>query len=90
MEGFADRARREVVATGETVRKRSVVTQDQLTPQELQIARHASVGQTNSEIGAQLFLSRGTVEWHLRNVFDKLEIRYRRELPGALKRPTRA
>jgi DNA-binding CsgD family transcriptional regulator len=90
MEGFAERARRELVATGETVRKRSVETQDQLTPQELQIARLASEGQTNSEIGAQLFLSRRTVEWHLRKVFDKLEIRSRRELPGALKRPTRA
>lgn len=90
MEGFAERARRELVATGEIVRKRSVETRNQLTPQELQIARLASEGQTNSKIGGQLFLSRRTVEWHLRKVFDKLEIRSRRELPGALKRPTRA
>jgi DNA-binding CsgD family transcriptional regulator len=89
MEAFAERARRELLATGETVRKRSVETQDQLTPQELQIARLASEGHTNPEIGAQLFLSRRTVEWHLRKVFDKLEIRSRRELPGALGRATR-
>jgi len=84
MEAFAERTRRELVATGETVRKRSVDTIDQLTPQELQIARLASDGLTNPEIGAQLFLSRRTVEWHLRKVFDKLEIGSRRELPAAL------
>jgi DNA-binding CsgD family transcriptional regulator len=84
MEAFAERARHELMATGETVRKRSVETQDQLTPQELQIARLASEGHTNPEIGAQLFLSRRTVEWHLRKVFDKLAIGSRRELPGAL------
>ena len=86
MEAFAERARHELLATGETVRKRSVETQGQLTPQELQIARLASDGHTNPEIGAQLFLSRRTVEWHLRKVFDKLEIRSRRELPAALGR----
>jgi DNA-binding CsgD family transcriptional regulator len=86
MEAFGERARRELVATGETVRKRSVETQDQLTPQELQVARLASEGRTNSEIGAQLFLSRRTVEWHLRRVFDKLEIGSRRELASALPR----
>jgi DNA-binding CsgD family transcriptional regulator len=86
MEAFAERARRELLATGETVRKRSVETQDQLTPQELQIARLAADGHTNPEIGAQLFLSRRTVEWHLRKVFNKLEIGSRRQLPAALGR----
>jgi DNA-binding CsgD family transcriptional regulator len=86
MEAFAERARRELVATGETVRKRSVATQDELTPQERQIARLASEGATNSEIGAQLFLSRRTVEWHLRKVFEKLEIESRRQLSVALRR----
>jgi DNA-binding CsgD family transcriptional regulator len=90
MEAFGERARRELLATGETVRKRNVETQDQLTPQELQIARLASDGRTNPEIGAQLFLSRRTIEWHLRKVFDKLEIRSRRELPGALRQPRQA
>ena len=85
MEAFGERARRELLATGERVRKRTANTQIQLTPQEMQIARLASDGQTNPEIGAQLFLSRRTVEWHLRKVFDKLEIGSRRELPAALR-----
>jgi ATP/maltotriose-dependent transcriptional regulator MalT len=89
MEAFGERARRELLATGERVRKRNVETQDQLTPQEAQIARLAGDGRTNPEIGAQLFLSRRTVEWHLRKVFDKLEVRSRRDLPAALRRATR-
>ena len=76
--------RRELLATGETVRTRSVETRDELTPQETQIARLASDGRTNPEIGTQLFISPRTVEWHLRNVFTKLEIRSRRELAIAL------
>jgi DNA-binding CsgD family transcriptional regulator len=81
---FAERARRELLATGETVRKRTVETLDDLTPQELQIAHRAADGQTNPEIGAQLFLSPRTVEWHLRKVFGKLGISSRRELRSAL------
>jgi DNA-binding CsgD family transcriptional regulator len=83
-EAFTERARRELVATGETVRTRGVETRDELTAQELQIARLASDGRTNAEIGAQLFISPRTVEWHLRNVFTKLDIRSRRELAIAL------
>ena len=84
MEVFAERARRELLATGETVRKRTVETLDDLTPQELQIAQRAADGQTNPEIGAQLFLSPRTVEWHLRKVFGKLGISSRKELGSAL------
>jgi DNA-binding CsgD family transcriptional regulator len=83
-DAFAERARRELLATGETVRTRSVETRDDLTPQETQIARLASDGRTNPEIGTQLFISPRTVEWHLRNVFTKLDIRSRRELAIAL------
>jgi len=85
MEGFAERARRELVATGERVRKRSVEARDELTAQETQIARLAADGRTNPEIGAQLFLSPRTVEWHLRKVFTKLGIGSRRELSEALR-----
>ena len=84
MEAFAERARRELLATGETVRKRTVETLDDLTPQETQIAHMAADGRTNPEIGAQLFLSPRTVEWHLRKVFGKLGITSRRELRRAL------
>jgi len=84
MEGFGERARRELQATGETVRKRTVGTRDELTEQERQIAVLASDGLSNPEIGARLFLSPRTVEWHLRKVFTKLGIRSRRELTGAL------
>jgi DNA-binding CsgD family transcriptional regulator len=80
MNGFAERARRELMATGETVRKRSPDTRDNLTAQESQIARLAAEGCTNVEIGAQLFISPRTVEWHLRGVFTKLGIHSRKEL----------
>ena len=83
MEAFAERTRRELVATGETVRKRSPATRDELTPQEEQIVRLARDGLSNPEIGAQLFLSSRTVEWHLRKVYPKLGISSRRELWSA-------
>jgi DNA-binding CsgD family transcriptional regulator len=84
MEAFAERARKELQATGEKVRRRAVETRDDLTAQERQIARLAREGLSNPEIGARLFLSPRTVEWHLRNVFTKLDIRSRRELANAL------
>ena len=84
MEAFAERARGELLATGEKVRKRTVETRDDLTPQEQQIARLARDGLSNPEIGARLFLSPRTIEWHLRKVYAKLGIRSRRELAKAL------
>jgi DNA-binding CsgD family transcriptional regulator len=83
-EGFAERARHELVATGETVRKRAVGTPGELTPQEALIARLAAQLRTNPEIGAQLFISSRTVEWHLSKVFSKLGVNSRRELRSAL------
>jgi DNA-binding CsgD family transcriptional regulator len=83
-EAFAERARRELLATGETVRKRTVDTRDELTAQERQIARLAREGLSNPEISTQLFISPRTVEWHLRKVFTKLGIRSRRQLRAAL------
>jgi DNA-binding CsgD family transcriptional regulator len=82
--GFAERARRELLATGETVRKRTTETTGDLTAQEAQIARLARDGLSNLEISTQLFLSPRTVEWHLRKVFAKLGISSRRQLRGAL------
>jgi DNA-binding NarL/FixJ family response regulator len=84
MEGFAERAKGDLLATGEKVRKRTAETRDDLTSQEGLIARLAREGMSNSEIGARLFLSPRTVEWHLRNVFTKLGIHSRRELATAL------
>ena len=84
MEAFAERTGRELAATGEKVRKRSPDTREELTPQEEQIARLARDGMSNPEIGAQLFVSARTVEWHLRNVFAKLRITSRRQLRTAL------
>ena len=83
-EGFAERARHELLATGEKVRKRRDDTRDELTPQEEQIARLAREGRTNPEIAAELFLSPRTVEWHLKKVFTKLGISSRRALRDAL------
>jgi DNA-binding CsgD family transcriptional regulator len=89
---FAERARRELAATGETARKRTPETVSGLTAQEAQIVRLAVAGRTNAEIGAQLFISTRTVEWHLRQVFTKLGIGSRRELSHALStlKPLRA
>jgi DNA-binding CsgD family transcriptional regulator len=81
---FTERARHELLATGEKVRKRRDETRDELTPQELHIASLARDGRTNPEIAAQLFLSPRTVEWHLGHVFAKLGIRSRRDLAKAL------
>ena len=82
--GFAERARRELMATGETVRRRMIGTADELTAQEAQIARLAGAGHTNPEISSQLFISPRTVEWHLRKVFTKLGISSRHEIRNAL------
>jgi DNA-binding CsgD family transcriptional regulator len=84
MEAYAERARRELVGTGERVRSRSAETRDDLTPQELQIAQLARDGLSNPEIGAKLFLSPRTVEWHMKKVFKKLDIKSRMALHYAL------
>ena len=91
IEAFAERARRELLATGDTVRKRTVQTASELTAQEAHIARLAVGGRTNVEIGAQLFLSTRTVEWHLGKVYTKLGVGSRRSCRGpwpASGRPT--
>jgi DNA-binding NarL/FixJ family response regulator len=83
--GFAERARRELLATDEKVRKRSVATATQLTDQEACIAHLVSEGLTNPEIGAQIFVSSRTVEYHLSKVFSKLGVGSRRELRSRLR-----
>jgi DNA-binding CsgD family transcriptional regulator len=84
VEAFADRAARELLATGERARKRTVETREDLTPQEAQIARLARDGLSNPEIGARLFISPRTVEYHLHKVFGKLGISSRNQLDRAL------
>jgi DNA-binding CsgD family transcriptional regulator len=84
VEGFAERTRRELLATGETARKRVVETSGQLTPQEAQVARLARDGLSNPEIGARLFISPSTVQYHLRKVFMKLDIKSRTQLHRVL------
>jgi DNA-binding CsgD family transcriptional regulator len=86
IEAFAERARRELLATGETARKRSVVTTGQLTDQEAVIARLARDGLSNPEIGTRLFISARTVQYHLGKVFAKLDISSRAQLDRALPR----
>jgi DNA-binding CsgD family transcriptional regulator len=83
--GFAERARRELAATGETARKRTDEARGDLTVQEAQIAQLASEGLTNPEIGAKLFLSPRTIEWHLRRVYPKLGVSSRKELRAVLR-----
>jgi DNA-binding CsgD family transcriptional regulator len=90
MEAFAARGQGELVAAGAKLRKRPLEPSEELTPQEEQIARHARDGLTNAQIGAQLFLSPRTVEWHLHKVFGKLGIDSRSGLDAALPRQERA
>jgi DNA-binding CsgD family transcriptional regulator len=79
-EAFAQRAARELAISGETVRKRNFHASDELTAQEAQIVGLVREGLSNPEIGARLFISRRTVEWHVRNIFNKLNVTSRRQL----------
>jgi DNA-binding NarL/FixJ family response regulator len=89
-EAFAERARRELLATGETVRRPTNETRDALTARESHIARLAAEGQTNPEIGSRLFISPRTVEYHLHKVFTKLSVSSRKELREVLAQPARS
>jgi DNA-binding CsgD family transcriptional regulator len=80
MDGFAERARRELAAIGETVRARTRDRFTELTGQETQIARLAGEGHTNQQISTKLYISPRTVEWHLGNVFTKLGVTSRKAL----------
>jgi len=84
IEAFAERARRELEATGETARKRTVETREELTAQEAVIARLARDGLSNPEIGSRLFISVRTVQYHLGKVFAKLDITSRAQLDQVL------
>jgi DNA-binding CsgD family transcriptional regulator len=84
MSAFAERARRELAATGEKARRRKLPASTELTAQEAQIARLAREGLSNPEIGARLFISARTVQYHLAKVFTKLGIRSRSQLDAAL------
>jgi DNA-binding CsgD family transcriptional regulator len=89
IEAFAERARLELEATGERARKRIVETQDELTPQEAQVARLAAEGRTNREIAAQLFITTNTVDYHLRKAFRKLDVKWRTQLVHRLRETRR-
>jgi DNA-binding CsgD family transcriptional regulator len=86
-EAFAARAEGELLATGERARKRSVKTREDLTAQEIQVARLARDGLSNAAIGERLFISRHTVAYHLRKVFTKLGVTSRNQLARALSQP---
>ncbi|MFH9086738.1 helix-turn-helix transcriptional regulator [Streptomyces sp. NPDC017673] len=86
-DGFAERARGELLATGETVRERTAGADVGLTHQEAQISRLAGAGHTDGEIAARLFISPRTVEWHLGNVFAELGVRSRGHLRSVLPPP---